>query len=164
MVRQLAAPGSIAVSSRRRRWNPGDTTTRPIEPATTGLPRAGRSPGRPTAGFFTTEHRPTPPAIHGPRRRRLARRFGQGPKGYVYWDPMAIGPDPARPGQTIRGRWVGLDVPDFPATKPPTAPAQIGQTRAGLPRRSISFHHEGGRQGMALRSFGVGRWAAAGAL
>jgi formate dehydrogenase major subunit len=42
----------------------------------------------------------------------------------VYWDADAASPDPARPGQIIRGRWVGLDVPDFPVTKPPTAPSQ----------------------------------------
>jgi formate dehydrogenase major subunit len=59
-----------------------------------------------------------------PKEARLGRRFGQGSKGYVYWDADAASPDPARPGQLIRGRWVGLDVPDFPATKPPTAPAQ----------------------------------------
>jgi formate dehydrogenase major subunit len=58
------------------------------------------------------------------KEARLARRFGQGAKGYVYWDPEALGPDPALPGQTVRGRWVGLDVPDFPITKPPTAKAQ----------------------------------------
>ena len=28
------------------------------------------------------------------KEARLARRFGQGAKGYVYWDPQAIGPDP----------------------------------------------------------------------
>jgi formate dehydrogenase major subunit len=65
-----------------------------------------------------------------PKEARLARRFGQGATGYVYWDPDALGPDPARPGGLVRGRWVGLDVPDFPATKPPTAPAQPG--KAGL--------------------------------
>ena len=58
------------------------------------------------------------------KEARLARRFGQGAKGYLFWDADAPSPDPAHPGQIIRGRWVGLDVPDFPATKPPTAPAQ----------------------------------------
>jgi formate dehydrogenase major subunit len=59
-----------------------------------------------------------------PKEARLARKFGHGAKGYVYWDAEAVGPDPSRPGQTTRGRWVGLDVPDFPPTKPPTAPAR----------------------------------------
>ncbi len=58
-----------------------------------------------------------------PKEARLARRFGNGAKGYVYWDEAASGPDPANPGKTVRGRWVGLDVPDFPVTKPPTAKA-----------------------------------------
>jgi formate dehydrogenase major subunit len=58
-----------------------------------------------------------------PKEARLARRFGDGAKGYVYWDPDVQGPDPNRPGQVVRGRWVGLDVPDFPYTKPPTAKA-----------------------------------------
>ncbi len=59
-----------------------------------------------------------------PKEARLARRFGNGARGYVYWDPEAIGPDPTLPGGTTRGRWVGLDVPDFPVNKPPNAAAQ----------------------------------------
>jgi formate dehydrogenase major subunit len=58
-----------------------------------------------------------------PKEARLAREFGRGARGYIYWDPDAEGPDPAHPGRVVRGRWVGLDVPDFPSTKPPTAPA-----------------------------------------
>lgn len=45
-----------------------------------------------------------------PKEARLARRFGGGERGYVYWDAAS-------------GRWRGLDVPDFPPTKPPDAPA-----------------------------------------
>ena len=59
-----------------------------------------------------------------PKEARLARQFGSGAQGYVYWDPDAEGPDPANPSRLIRGRWVGLDVPDFPLTKPPTAAAK----------------------------------------
>jgi formate dehydrogenase major subunit len=59
-----------------------------------------------------------------PKEARLARTFGQGEKGYVYWDPQREGPDPANPGKLVRGRWVGLDVPDFPVTKPPSAAAK----------------------------------------
>ncbi len=59
-----------------------------------------------------------------PKEARLARQFGSGARGYVYWDPAAEGPDPANPSRLVRGRWVGLDVPDFPVTKPPTAAAQ----------------------------------------
>ncbi len=58
-----------------------------------------------------------------PKEARLARRFGNGERGYVYWDPEAVGPDPLDPAKTARGRWVGLDVPDFPYTKPPQAKA-----------------------------------------
>jgi formate dehydrogenase major subunit len=57
-----------------------------------------------------------------PKEARLAQKYGK--KGYVYWDPDAVGPDPAHPEREVRGRWVGLDVPDFPVTKPPTARAQ----------------------------------------
>ena len=32
-----------------------------------------------------------------PKEARLARQFGNGAKGYVYWDPEAQGPDPADP-------------------------------------------------------------------
>jgi formate dehydrogenase major subunit len=54
-----------------------------------------------------------------PKEARLASAFAQSsriplqmaPRGYVYWDA----------GQK---KWVGLDVPDFPVVKPPTAPAK----------------------------------------
>jgi formate dehydrogenase major subunit len=46
-----------------------------------------------------------------PKEARLAKRHGKGEKGYVYWDPK-------------QGRWVGLDVPDFPVTKAPTTPGK----------------------------------------
>jgi formate dehydrogenase major subunit len=55
--------------------------------------------------------------LHGqpwPKEARLARAFAPANsslRGYVYWDAAAH-------------RWVGLDVPDFPVTKPPDAPAQ----------------------------------------
>ncbi len=60
-----------------------------------------------------------------PKEARLARRLGHGKRGYVYWDANAPSPDPAHPGQTVRGRWDGVDAPDFPITKPPTAAAQL---------------------------------------
>ncbi len=50
-----------------------------------------------------------------PKEARLAREFAQsgGPwmRGYVSWD-------------AAKKQWVGLDVPDFPGTKPPTAAAK----------------------------------------
>ncbi len=56
-----------------------------------------------------------------PKEARLARQFAGGagprPRGYVYWDPAAA---------DGKGQWVGLDVPDFPLTKPPTAPVKKG--------------------------------------
>jgi formate dehydrogenase major subunit len=58
-----------------------------------------------------------------PKEARLAQEFGDGTaRGYVYWDPNATSTNAA--GETVQGKWVGLDVPDFPATKPPTAPAK----------------------------------------
>jgi formate dehydrogenase major subunit len=59
-----------------------------------------------------------------PKEARLARRHGNGSKGYIYWDPEARGPDPADPSKIVSGRWVGLDVPDFPVTKAPTTQAK----------------------------------------
>jgi formate dehydrogenase major subunit len=57
--------------------------------------------------------------LHGnpwPKEARLARRFaprdGKSYRGYVYWDPAAK-------------KWVGLDVPDYVATKPPDAKANL---------------------------------------
>ena len=58
-----------------------------------------------------------------PKEARLARKAGGGAKGYVYWDPDAVGRDPAHPEKTIRGRWVGLDVPDYIASKAPDSKA-----------------------------------------
>jgi formate dehydrogenase major subunit len=51
-----------------------------------------------------------------PKEARLAAQFGpvvngQRPQGYVYWD-------------AAKKRWVGVDVPDFAVTKPPTAEAK----------------------------------------
>ncbi|MFO0910711.1 MAG: molybdopterin-dependent oxidoreductase [Isosphaeraceae bacterium] len=60
-----------------------------------------------------------------PKESRLARRFApRGEKGYVYWDPDAIGPHPDDPSRQVRGRWVGVDVPDFPLLKSPGTPAR----------------------------------------
>jgi formate dehydrogenase major subunit len=67
------------------------------------------------------------------KEARLARRFGQGAKGYVYWDADATGPDPDHPKERVRGRWVGLDVPDFPVTKPPRA-------RGAPDKPGLDFH------------------------
>jgi formate dehydrogenase major subunit len=59
-----------------------------------------------------------------PKEARLAREFGDGQaRGYVYWDASADGGQDAQ-GNPIVGRWVGLDVPDFPATKNPATPAK----------------------------------------
>ncbi len=59
-----------------------------------------------------------------PKEARLAKAHGKGAKGYVYWDKDWEGPDPNRAGQTRKGRWDGLDIPDFPVNKPPDAPAR----------------------------------------
>lgn len=45
-----------------------------------------------------------------PKEARLARELGTRQRGYVYWD-------------RTRRQWVGVDVPDFPLTKPPDAQA-----------------------------------------
>jgi formate dehydrogenase major subunit len=51
-----------------------------------------------------------------PKEARLARQ-SSAYRGYVYWDPAADGG---------KGKWVGLDVPDFPTGKAPTAAAKKG--------------------------------------
>ena len=59
-----------------------------------------------------------------PKEVRLAQQYGDGKsKGYIYFDPAADGGKDAQ-GNQITGKWVGLDVPDFPATKKPDAPAK----------------------------------------
>lgn len=58
-----------------------------------------------------------------PKEARLAQEFSAGKfKGYIYWDPNADATDAQ--GNPIKGKWVGLDVPDFPTTKAPTAQAK----------------------------------------
>jgi formate dehydrogenase major subunit len=56
-----------------------------------------------------------------PKEARLARQFAPptGPRhrGYVYWDQAA---------DDGKGRWVGLDVPDFVVGKPPNTAAKPG--------------------------------------
>jgi len=59
-----------------------------------------------------------------PKEARLAKAHGKGELGYVYWNPDWQGPDPGKPNQTIRGRWVGLDIPDFPVNKAPDTPGK----------------------------------------
>ena len=61
-----------------------------------------------------------------PKEARLARQHGPknadgSPKhrGYVYWDAKAV-----HKGTGKAGVWVGVDVPDFVVTKPPSAEAQ----------------------------------------
>ena len=99
-----------------------------------------------------------------PKEARLARQFGNGAKGYVYWDPDAEGPDPANPSRLVRGRWVGLDVPDFPRHQAPDSGGQARRPGPRFPRRRLAVHHEGRRQGLALRSLGPGGRPAARAL
>ena len=50
-------------------------------------------------------------------------------KKVIWWDPSADSGNKDAQGNPILGKWVGYDVPDFPATKAPTAkadPAKIG--------------------------------------
>ncbi len=60
------------------------------------------------------------------KEARLAQQYGGGKfRGYIYWDAGADGGKDAQ-GNAIVGKWVGLDVPDFPATKNPAAQAKPG--------------------------------------
>jgi formate dehydrogenase major subunit len=59
-----------------------------------------------------------------PKEARLAQQLSGGKyKGYIYYDAAADGGKDAQ-GVQITGKWVGMDVPDFPTTKPPTAQAK----------------------------------------
>jgi formate dehydrogenase major subunit len=61
-----------------------------------------------------------------PKEARLAQQLSGGKfAGYVYFDPAADGGKDAQ-GNAITGKWVGLDIPDFPTTKKPTAQAKPG--------------------------------------
>lgn len=61
-----------------------------------------------------------------PKEARLAARLSGGKfKGYVYFDTQAEAGKDAQ-GNPLLGRWVGLDVPDFPPFKKPNAPAKAG--------------------------------------
>ncbi len=52
-----------------------------------------------------------PAGVPWPKEARLGRRFGNGAKGYVYWNAETK-------------KWEGLDVPDFPPGKAPNTPAK----------------------------------------
>ena len=67
-------------------------------------------------------------------------------KKWVYWDPDKVNPATDKPGV-----WTGADVPDFAATKAPDAKPQPGRHRPRRAERHRPLHHEGGRQGLALR-------------
>ena len=40
-------------------------------------------------------------------------------KKWIWWDPAAVNPPDPKTGAVTMGKWVGYDVPDFAATKPP---------------------------------------------
>lgn len=64
-----------------------------------------------------------PGGVPWPKEARLAQELGGGKfQGYVYWDAAADAGTNAA-GEALKGKWVGFDVPDFPATKAPTAAA-----------------------------------------
>jgi formate dehydrogenase major subunit len=77
------------------------------------------------------------------KEERLALQFGpkdaQGKplyRGYVYWDAEAVN---KATGQ--KGSWVGVDVPDFPPAKPPTAKAQPPADKdAKVPVVGLALH------------------------
>ncbi len=68
-------------------------------------------------------------------RRLLYNRASADPSGkpwserkrWIWWDPSAANAIDAGTGKTTApGKWVGYDVPDFPVTKAPNAPAKKG--------------------------------------
>ena len=72
-------------------------------------------------------------------------------KAYVWWDAEA-------------GKWTGHDVPDFPATRPPSYRPPPGRDRGRRDLRDRRVHHAERRQGLAVRPGRAGRRAAAHAL
>ena len=114
------------------------------------LPGAGPEPRR-------RSREPDPPGQ--PRRAsRLGLRLAGQPAHPLQ---PRLGPTrTARPGASARSgsggtaqrKWTGYDVPDFPLTKAPDAPAEPGRHRPRRPLRHRPVHHEGGRQGLALRA------------
>jgi formate dehydrogenase major subunit len=64
-----------------------------------------------------------------PKEARLAsERSGGKFAGYVYWQPATEITDHNSEVSAMAGRWVGVDVPDFPIAKPPDAPGKPGGT------------------------------------
>ena len=74
-----------------------------------------------------------------------------------------VGPGQGRPDQKA-GMWTGYDVPDFAVTKAPDAPAEPDGIGLDGLQRHRPVHHEGRRQGLALRADRPGRRPAADAL
>ena len=110
-----------------------------------------RDPGNiddPEGGWVSPEWAWAWPA----NRRILYNRASADPEGkpwserkkYVWWDEEA-------------GKWAGYDVPDFPVDKRAGLPAGRRRQGDGRDRRRRPVHHDGRRQGLAVRARGPAR-------
>jgi formate dehydrogenase-N alpha subunit len=60
-------------------------------------------------------------------------------KKAIWWDPNADSGTKDAQGNPVLGKWVGYDVPDFPATKAPTAKADPAKTGLGAQSGTDAF-------------------------
>ena len=97
--------------------------------------RAGLGRARVGLGLAGQPAHPLQPRLGRPRR--AAR--GRSARRYVWWDDE-------------QGRWTGYDAPDFIVDRPPDYRPARGRARDRRHRRRRPVHHDGGRQGLALRA------------
>ena len=114
--------------------------------------RRRRQPGR-AAATRATSTRPAagsrPSGAGWPANRRiLYNRASADPDGQA-----VVGAQDATSGGTrTQGKWTGYDVPDFPVDKPPDYRARRRREGHGRDRRRRPVHHDGRRQGLAVRA------------
>jgi formate dehydrogenase major subunit len=60
-------------------------------------------------------------------------------KKFIWWDATADSGTKDAQGNPVLGKWVGYDVPDFPATKAPTAKADPAKTGLGAQSGTDAF-------------------------
>ena len=150
-ARRPAGPGSTAASTPRRPRSPTATTTPPTASGDDWVALGWGFAWPANRRIMYNRASADPQGNPWPKEARLARAVRQRREGLRLLGSRRRRPRPGQPAKVVRGRWVGLDVPDFPVTKPPDRRGQARRPGPRLPRRRLALHHEGRRQGLAVR-------------
>ena len=96
-----------------------------------------------------------------PKEARLARQFGTAAQGLRLLGRRRRRPRPADPAKTVKGRWVGLDVPDFPSTSRRRATAKPDGLGLDFHDGASPFIMKADGKGWLFAPSGLGRRPAA---